>query len=556
MILGWTRFKNQKMADYEKIVDYFVAEKVPKLVNGKYISVRRYPAPEVLLGRPARIIRTIENLEQRHRLSAFTLTFTEADISIRDFNAGDSEAREKVHRILDLALAVAFPGVPIEKRPAILVSTHTHTSRLELNFAIPRCVIRPDGSVRAFNPSPPGRRATELWRAFVDTINMNYGFDDPGALERMRLIKLPDAVLKEIAEARRNNQLSRFEPLAAFVQAAEVRAGILLAKPGIPKRDVLLEGLRPLAEQHDLTFETATANGTTFRFRNGETQRSVTIRGPLMTDQFDQLFQRFNSNGRERKIQLAKAPDKLEELWLSVAREMPARHGFEAPEKFYELSEFLEAMPRPRPTVFRRKTHGLRPIVGLLHRLVTQQLMRGLVARLVTALPKNIFAEPRKKLEALNARYAKNHNPESEQGHPGSDRVQQAGGGVDPVSPSPLGHRKRPWGGRATGPDDRGSRRDLAADRESRECDGRRDRIVSKGRAETRCARAGNHRSDGVGSRAPETLELNELDERIKALLARLGVSQRGGDEQIEDALEPAEIVVSEKNDDILPDGP
>lgn len=49
---------------------------------------------------------------------------------------------------------------------------------------------------------------------------------------------------------------------------------------------------------------------------------------------------------------------------------------------------------------------------------------------------------------------------------------------------------------------------------------------------------------------------MNELDERIKALLARLGVSQRGGDEQIEDALEPAEIVVSEKNDDILPDGP
>ena len=49
---------------------------------------------------------------------------------------------------------------------------------------------------------------------------------------------------------------------------------------------------------------------------------------------------------------------------------------------------------------------------------------------------------------------------------------------------------------------------------------------------------------------------MNELDERIKALLARLGFSEGDGNEQIEDALELAEIVVTEENDDILPDGP
>lgn len=553
MILGWTRFKNQEMADYEKIVDYFVGEEAPKLVNGKYISVRRYPTPEVLSGCPTQVIRTIQNLEQGHRLSAFTLTFTEADISVRDFNAGDSEAREKVRRILDLALAVAFPGVPVEKRPATFVSTHTHTNRLELNFAIPRCVIRPDGSVRAFNPRPPGKRATELWRAFVDTINTTFEFDDPGAFERMRLIKLPDAVLKEIAEARRNNMSSRFEPLAAFVEAAETHAGILLAKPGIPKRDLLLEGMRPVAQRFGLTFETATANGTNFLFRNGETQRSVTLRGPLMTDQFDQLFQRFNRIGRERKIQLAKAPAKLEELWLSVAREMSACHGFEAPEKFYDLSEFLEPMPRPRHTVFRRKTHGLRPIAGLLHRLVTQQLMRGIVTRLVTALPAHIFSEPRKKLEAMNARFTK-HEPEP--GYPGSNRVKQTRRGVDPVAPSAPGHRERPWGRRATGPDDRGSQLDLASDFGSVERDARRDRSAADRIKETRGARAGDRRIDGPRSRALAAFGLNELDVRIKALLERLGVSQGDGDEKVEDALEPAEIGAPEENDEILPDGP
>ncbi|WP_146681555.1 hypothetical protein [Thioclava sp. F28-4] len=556
MIIGWTTFKGHSLGDYQRLVNYFAAETAEKRVNTSFILVRRHPSPELLRGGPAHVLTTLGALNHKHRLSAFTLTFSEADIPVRAFNAGDPVLRDTVRRIVDLALEVAFPAVPNDRRPAVLVTTHTHTGKLELNFALPRCVNRADGRVRAHNPSPPGERAHDLWWAFVDTVNAHCGFDDPGNLDHARLIKLPNGIVKQLAEARRNLRRSPYEVLEGFIPAVINEASSILAERGALTRQDLQKAIMPVAKDFGLTFRKSSDFGTTFVFRSEGIERLVTFRGPLMSEECDETVSRWPSWNEERQKILRAAPERLASRWLEMADDVSERHKFAKPDSFEALSEFLEPAPKPARRAFRQKDRGLRPIAGLLHRLVTERLMGGLVARLVTALPENLFAEPHKKLEALNARYTKQHEPSETSGHSGFDRVEPTYRGTHSRSPGAPGNREGARGGRATRSDDRGSRRDLAADRESREYDGRRDRSASPGSAETREARAGDRRSDGPRSRTLAAFGLNELDASIKALLERLGAAQGQGGGKFEDALEPAEIGAPEENDEILPDGP
>lgn len=556
MIIGWTAFKGHTLGDYQRLIDYFAAEEVEKRVSASFLLVRRDPSPELLRGGCEHVMNTLRAMSHKHRLSAFTLTFSEADISVRAFNAGDPDVRDTVRRIVDLALEVAFSGVPYDRRPAALVTTHTHTGKLELNFALPRCLIRADGRVRAHNPSPPGERARDLWWAFVDTVNAHFGFDDPGNLNHARFIKLPNDIVKELAEARRNLRRSPYEVLERFIPAVGDEASSILAERGALTRRDLQKAIIPVAKDFGLTFKESTDFGTTFVFRSEGIERPVTFRGQLMSKECEENIKRWPSwNGERLKI-LRAAPERLASRWLEMADDVSERHKFEKPDSFEGLSEFLAPAPKPAPRTFRQKDRGLRPIAGLLHRLITERLMGGLVARLINALPENTFSEPLKKLEALNARYAEKYDPLSEPGHPGSDRVQQASGGADPVTSGAPGHRERPWRRRATGPDDRGSRRDLATDFGRSALDGRCARGFAQRRGEARDARAEDYRPDGNGLRALETLGLSELDARIKALLERLGASQGNRDGKVEDALEPVELFETKENDDMLPDGP
>ena len=330
-------------------------------MNTSFILVRRHPSPELLRGGPAQVLTTLEALNHKHRLSAFTLTFSQADISVQAFNAGSPDVRDTVRRIVDLALEVAFPAVPYARRPAALVTTHTHTGKLELNFALPRCVIRTDGRVRAHNPSPPSKRAHDLWWAFVDTVNAHFGFDDPGNLDHARLIKLPNGIVKQLAEARRNMRSSPYEVLEGFVPAVINEASSILAERGALTRKDLQKAIMPVAKDFGLTFKESLDFGTTFVFRSQGIEQPVTFRGPLMSAECDETVSRWPSWNEERQKILRAAPERLASRWLEMADDVSERHKFAKPDSFEELSEFLEPAPKPAPRAFRQKDRGLRP---------------------------------------------------------------------------------------------------------------------------------------------------------------------------------------------------
>ena len=544
------------MDDYRRLVNYFVESEVPKSVNAKIISLVRNPAPEVLRGQRSYVLSTLAALSHTHRLSAFTLTFAESDIPVPSFHAGDHDLYVKVETIIDLALAIAYPGVPKQARPACLVTTHTHTGRLELNFALPRCVIRPDGVVRAHNPRPPGAWSHELWRAFVDMVNGRFGFDDPGALARVQLIRLPNDVAKELAEAARNLHVSRYQPLKDFAQAATDEAHDMLRTEDCPTRDGFLQRLSRHLASHGMTLEEQLNSGTAFTFRQGHRSKRIVLKGPMMSNAFDPFLKTWPEWARERTRVLAEAPKMLEARWQSAAQSTTQRHHFSAPKRFDALAEFLAPLPEPAPQLVRRRGREERPIASILHRLVTNGLMRGFVMRLVAALPLTLFSDALTRLEALNARYAtqsgNTHAPRIQ----GSDRIQPPTRGDDSSPGSPARDREGARRSGSPGSVDHRNQRSRRADVGGRDVDVRSDRGAAQGERAPGRAGPRDGRTDGAYAREIAALGVKELDTRIEALLERLGGQREETEAAGHSAPEPEQNFWGDHDDAYSLDGP
>ncbi|WP_281982451.1 hypothetical protein [Thalassorhabdomicrobium marinisediminis] len=127
-----------------------------KVVGQKSVEEARSPRPEVLLGHPAVVQAAINGLGFKRRYSLCTLSFAASEICVEAFNRGNSGVRGAVAVAITAFLEFTYAGIPVSSRPPVLVSTHTHTGRLEINITLPRFVIDGGGAVRSFNPNPPG----------------------------------------------------------------------------------------------------------------------------------------------------------------------------------------------------------------------------------------------------------------------------------------------------------------------------------------------------------------------------------------------------------------
>lgn len=203
MLLGWSPLQNSE--DPSQPVAYLFDDVVFKKVGNVHVEERRAISPELLMGNIAVFSRAVQALRFKMKYRVATLSFHADDIDVNAFNSGDITLRLNIAAATELFLEMAFAGIPPKHRPPVLVGTHTHTGRLEVNIAMPRYVLTSGGAVRSYNPHPVTRGSLNSWDALVDFVCSVLNWKNPRHVTSLSPIKGPNWVEKELAAARRNS---------------------------------------------------------------------------------------------------------------------------------------------------------------------------------------------------------------------------------------------------------------------------------------------------------------------------------------------------------------
>ena len=190
MLIGWYKYDASDPVGHG-IVSYFLALTVGKSVEGQRLQLTREPAPELLAGDPEQILRFLKRLTFKRRFSAMTMTFAEDDVPVAAFNRGDRAQRDKVGKAVTAVLELAYLHIPPEQRPPVLIGTHTHTGRLEINLLLPRAVLAGHGRYLSWNPCPPTPRRREMWDLKRQLINARLGWAEPTDPRRTQWVSFP-----------------------------------------------------------------------------------------------------------------------------------------------------------------------------------------------------------------------------------------------------------------------------------------------------------------------------------------------------------------------------
>ena len=308
------------------VVDYFFSPEPQRGAGAKH-GAKRTPCPERLVGDPKVFKATVRALPHANLYRSGVLSFDVGDMDIVAFNSGDSKARRIAAEIIDLLKETLCPGIPLASRPHLIVGTHTHTGRLELNFALPQMVIRPDGALRAFNPEPPTEGAKALWVAARDMINLRFGFADPEDPARRQLVSGPSWRRKRAAAAIRDG--------SDDVDMIDVRINGLadLAKTLRPRdRDAFIQIVNdhfaPVGMQVITVSRTSLRVGPAPETAVGK-KTSFKLTGLLCNANFspDQLNLDDPEAAAERKRVLQTAPTRFAAAWEKVAAYNRRRFG-------------------------------------------------------------------------------------------------------------------------------------------------------------------------------------------------------------------------------------
>jgi hypothetical protein len=244
--------------------------------------VRRDPAPEILIGDIALTRAAIRAAPGQLKYRSGVLSFAPEDIDVTRFNAGGPDLRSAINLALGLWIEIAFAGVPEDARPPVFVTTHTHTARLEVNFLSPRWILRSDGKIRSYNPDPPGPESQALWTAYQDLLNARYGWADPDAPDRQRLVQLPHWRVKQRAELRR----------AGVAEAPDLRErlaeGVLdgVRAGEICNREDVVNWLRKKGEQEGFVIHDVQLAHVTIGAADAPPHQRTRLKGLLFSDRF------------------------------------------------------------------------------------------------------------------------------------------------------------------------------------------------------------------------------------------------------------------------------
>jgi len=224
MLICWSDI--QSSIDPWQPSRYLLSAEVEKDIGAGKVLERRNPAPELLSGQPMVFQGALAGLRLKKKYRVVTLSFHRDDIDVAAFNCGEPELRQRVSAAVELVFETAFAGVPLEARPPHLVATHTHLGRLEVNIAVPRFVMSPEGKIRSINPHPRQRGSQNLWDALRDVLNTTFTWRAPTRAKPDRVLRGPNWAEKRLAAAERHGVVIDREkdPKLYLLQVAKVRA--------------------------------------------------------------------------------------------------------------------------------------------------------------------------------------------------------------------------------------------------------------------------------------------------------------------------------------------
>lgn len=281
MMIGW--YETSHSDRYASgMVNYFLAPEIMKTVGGKKQIILRSPKPELLAGDVAQLTEFLKHQTCQRRFSALTMSFATGDVDVAAFNAGRRGAREAVNKAVSFVLEVAYLHVPEASRPPVLIGTHTHAGRLEVNLILPRIVLGGHGKYLSWNPHPTTPRSREVWDATRMYLNAQFGWADPMDPARAQLVKYPDWARKQNAEDARAGVET---PLKLYQVASECAADAYRAGR-VQRRDDLLALLLPIFRDCDFQLTASTKNSITLEYTGQGTLSCpmLIFRGKLFED--------------------------------------------------------------------------------------------------------------------------------------------------------------------------------------------------------------------------------------------------------------------------------
>ena len=412
MILGWS--PHQTGTGHGQPIRYLMSPEVEKQINGVTQVVKRDPVPELLCGDPGLFMAALKRLRIQNRYRVATMTFTGDDIGPERFNTGDVASRAAVASCIESFTELSFAGVPPQKRLPLVVGTHTHTGRLEINFALARAVVNAHGRVLSFNPHPPQKGSANDFDYLTDMLNHHFGWNDPRDPERMRRLKTAGWIEKRAAETLRNGQyptpqedpvMYLWLTLNALSDQMDDRSDLISA----------LERELPELDMHIM----------------GVSKKSITIAGP--SDKQKLCLRGTLVDGtaacslaaiENRKEDLMRAKGRVAASWANRAAQNSQR--FSKGQWAEPAPDFARILTRPRIMLPTRHPAKLiapgrikRPISGVfrtmlerLSRLKSDIADRMTQAMIVTPLTASL-TDPLKslnsELEKMNDRYARTH---------------------------------------------------------------------------------------------------------------------------------------------------
>lgn len=328
MILLWSRHSTGPASE---VIGYLLDATIRQPLPPGQPPLRRNPQPELLHGNPALVAAMIDGLETRHRYSCATLSFAPEDIDLGAWSAGDPVARRQISAAFALWSEIAFAGIAPDARPPVLVGTHRHAGRLELNLLAPRAVwaeVNGARYPRAHNPCPPIGPMRRAWAAYQDVLNMTFDWADPGDPMRAAAISGPSWIMKRAAAlgrwlTPRISLSGEVAPdVAARLKAEPPQIHLMLAareihRTGARTRNDLLSGLEPLLNTLAWRVDHLRSDAIAFRPAADEEAHSLILRGTLCTDTPPAPS---SSSIEARREFLADSPRRLSEALRSSAR--------------------------------------------------------------------------------------------------------------------------------------------------------------------------------------------------------------------------------------------
>ncbi|TFL16133.1 hypothetical protein [Jannaschia formosa] len=409
MMLLWSRHASGPAA---QVIGYLLDPVMRQEIGGRTEVMQRDPAPELLRGDPRVVAHWIDGLETKRRYSCATLSLAKNDINIIKWTEGDPATRRSVDAAIELWLETAYAGIAPAARPPVLVGTHLHTGRLELNILAPACImVGPAGRrlPRAYAVHPPIAASREIWEAYEDTLNAAFGWRDPRDPRHAARVRGPSWVEKRGAMldrwARDRVGATGLDGEAgARIGAEDPRVQMLLAariltRSGATDRAALLEGLAPVLEDVGWLVDELRDDAIVLASgAAGATQRLV-LRGALCAARQVEPPPYLIAT-RERV--LARAPAQLAEAWTERAATNAASYRLNAMDLAPRLDP-EEILRGPRPSVPPVPTLLRRIARGLMSRLTALRARLAVNDALAAWSIQNPFASARRSFAALAA---------------------------------------------------------------------------------------------------------------------------------------------------------